>query len=222
MASAIMAGVGNIQLFDGSGNLILTSKTLTDSGISINTTGEDIRGGLSSPLIGRYFHDSTFDLNLVDALFSLEYLSLNVGGAITIGGSAITEEQVTIVAENTITVTGTPQEFSTFGTVGYYTIAGKDNYQKITFTGKNATVSGLTVGTTVCVKYFNEYANLRQFIVPSTIIPAECYAILTAPLFSAGGEKITASSKIGDLVVEIPRFQLSGAQEFSDYAVLIW
>lgn len=40
----ILAGVGEIQLLDGLGNIILTSKTLTDSGITINATAEEIRG----------------------------------------------------------------------------------------------------------------------------------------------------------------------------------
>ena len=42
----ILAGVGDIQFFDqGTGDLIVTSKTLTDSGISFSVTAEDIRGG---------------------------------------------------------------------------------------------------------------------------------------------------------------------------------
>lgn len=42
----ILAGVGDIQLFDQStGEIIVTSKTLTDSGINFSVTAEDIRGG---------------------------------------------------------------------------------------------------------------------------------------------------------------------------------
>ena len=42
----ILAGVGDIQLFDqSSGEIIVTSKTLTDSGINFSVTAEDIRGG---------------------------------------------------------------------------------------------------------------------------------------------------------------------------------
>jgi len=42
----ILAGVGDIQLFDqGTGEIIATSKTLTDSGINFSVTAEDIRGG---------------------------------------------------------------------------------------------------------------------------------------------------------------------------------
>ncbi len=44
MSQYILAGVGNIQLFSPTGDLILTSKTLTDSGISVSVTAEDIRG----------------------------------------------------------------------------------------------------------------------------------------------------------------------------------
>lgn len=56
---------------------------------------------------------------------------------------------------------------------------------------------------------------MREFIVPSAIIPAECHAILTAPLFSADSKNFTASSKVADLVIDIPRFMLNGAQSFS-------
>ena len=45
----ILAGVGDIQLFDQStGEIIVTSKTLTDSGINLSVTAEDIRGGMAT------------------------------------------------------------------------------------------------------------------------------------------------------------------------------
>ena len=43
MASYILAGVGNVDLFDKStGALILHSKTLTDSSISVGLSSEEI------------------------------------------------------------------------------------------------------------------------------------------------------------------------------------
>lgn len=212
----ILAGVGTIQLYNSStGDLILTSKTLTDSGISVGVTAEDIRGGLSSPLIGKYFHSSTMDLNLVDSLFSLEYLALNVGGQITVGGDAITEESVTVSQPNTITVSGTPKTWAGIGVIGWYTIAGQNDWKRITFTGKDATVSGLTVGQNLCVRYNTTDSSLREFTVPAAIVPGECYAILTAPLFQADNKNFTTSSQVGQLVIEIPRFLLNGTQDFS-------
>lgn len=216
MANYILAGVGNIDLYN-QGDLIASSKTLTESSISVEVTGEDVRGGQSNPLLGRYFHDSSFTLTLTDALFSLEYLALNVGGTIEIGGNILTTEEVTIETENTITVSGTPVELFNWGVVGYYRIVGENDWQKIIFTGKNATATNLPVGTVVCVKYNTQNSGMRQFVVPSNMIPAECTAILTIGLFKADNEtKVTdSSSRVGSLVIEIPRFQFAGSQELS-------
>lgn len=217
MAKYILAGVGNIDLYSQGGDLIATSQTLTEDSISVEVTGEDVRGGQSNPLLGRYFHDSSFTMTLRDALFSLEYLALNVGGTIEIGGNILTTEEVTIATENTITVSGTPVELFNWGVVGYYRIAGESDWQKITFTGKNAATTNLPVGTVVCVKYNTQNSGMRQFVVPSNMIPAECTAILTIGLFKADNETKVAdsSSRVGSLVIELPRYQFSGSQELS-------
>ena len=92
MSNYILAGVGTIEAFTQSSTQptkIFTSKTLQESGISISVTAEDIRGGLSNPLLGRYFHDSILEANITDALFNLQYLALNVGGQVVIGGSSL-------------------------------------------------------------------------------------------------------------------------------------
>lgn len=217
MAKYILAGVGNIDLYSQGGDLIATSQTLTEDSISVEVTGEDVRGGQSNPLLGRYFHDSSFTMTLRDALFSLEYLALNVGGTIEIGGNILTTEEVTIATENTITVSGTPVELFNWGVVGYYRIAGESDWQKITFTGKNAATTNLPVGTVVCVKYNTQNSGMRQFVVPSNMIPAECTAILTIGLFKADNETkvVDSSSRVGSLVIELPRYQFSGSQELS-------
>lgn len=214
----ILAGVGDIQLFDkSSGDIIVTSKTLTDSGINFSVTAEDIRGGLANGLLGKYFHDTAMELTLTDALFSLEYLALNVGGTITASANVLTMEQVTTVADDTITVTDTPQTFGNLGTIGWYSEVNKNNWTKITFSGKNATVPNLPTGTTVCVKYIHADASAEQFIVSSSFIPSQCYALLTLPLFKAttSADSYSSSSKVGEVQVEIPNFLLAGAQNLA-------
>ena len=215
----ILAGVGDIQLFDqSSGEIIVTSKTLTDSGINFSVTAEDIRGGMANAILGKYFHDTAMELTLTDALFSLEYLALNVGGTITASANVLTMEQVTTSAADTITVAGTPQAFGSLGTIGWYSIAGKDDWSKITFEGQSATVSGLASGTTVCVKYIATDASAEQFTVSSAFIPDQVHAILTLPLFKStqgSDASFTSSSKVGEVQVDIPNFLLAGAQELS-------
>lgn len=215
----ILAGVGTVQLFNPStGDLIVTSKSLTSSGINFTLTAEDIRGGMANKLLGQYFHDSGMGLTLTDALYSMEYLSLNVGGTIEVGADIMTTEQITVATENQITVTDTPKNFSTVGTIGWYTEAGKDSWNKITFVDKTANVADLPKDTVVCVKYMKTDASAEQFTVSSAFIPSQCYALLTLPLFKAGTESTTSytsSSKVGEVQVEIPNFILAGAQDLS-------
>ena len=217
----ILASVGTVDLIDPStGEIIVTSKTLTESGISFSVTAEDIRGGMANKLLGQYFHDSAMALNMTDALFNLQYLALNVGGTITVGGNAITTEQITTTVADKITVSETPQKFGNVSVLGWFSIAGENSWSKIDFDAetKTATVAGLPVGTTVCVKYVKNDASAEQFIVSSAFIPSQCHAILTLPLFKAGTDSktsFTSSSKVGEVQVEIPNFLLGGAQDLS-------
>lgn len=220
-AKYVLAGVGDIQLFDQStGELIVTSKTLTDSGINFSVTAEDIRGGMANALIAQYFHDSAMGLMLTDALFSMQYLALNVGGTISASADVMTTEQITTAVVDEITVSSEPKMFGNIGYLGWYSIAGKDNWAKIVFDPltKKAVVPNLPVGTTVCVKYIKTDASAEQFTVSSAFIPSQVYALLTLPLFKAGteaGASYTSSSKVGEVQVEIPNFLLAGAQDLS-------
>lgn len=177
----------------------------------------DIRGGLSNPLLGRYFHDSLLESNITDALFDMTYIALNVGGEITVGGDSLVTESVTTTTANKVTVTGTPVAFGNAGTIGWMTVEGEDNWQPITFTGKTAEVSGLASGTNVCVRY-NAYDDaMKQFIIPSNVIPSEIHVVMTYPLFAATTDvqSLSTSSKVGELIVDIPRFQFNGSVELS-------
>lgn len=218
MRNYILAGVGTIEAFTQSSTQptkIFTSKTLQESGISISVTAEDIRGGLSNPLLGRYFHDSILEANITDALFNLQYLALNVGGEVVIGGSSLVTETVT-AGSGTLTVQGTPVAFGAAGTVGWYTPAGQEDWAPLTFEGKVATAT-VTSGTEYCVRYNANDAGIQEFVVPSAIIPSEVHLVMTYPLFAGGTspEAISTSSQVGELIVDIPRFQFAGNVELS-------
>ena len=218
MSNYILAGVGTIEAFTQSSTQptkIFTSKTLQESGISISVTAEDIRGGLSNPLLGRYFHDSILEANITDALFNLQYLALNVGGEVVVGGSSLVTETVT-AGSGTLTVQGTPVAFGAAGTVGWYTPAGQEDWAPLTFEGKVATAS-VTSGTDYCVRYNANDAGIQEFVVPSAIIPSEVHLVMTYPLFAGGTspEAISTSSQVGELIVDIPRFQFAGNVELS-------
>ena len=48
----------------------------------------------SNPLLGDISTTSILEGNITDALFNLQYLALNVGGEVVIGGSSLVTETV--------------------------------------------------------------------------------------------------------------------------------
>lgn len=213
-----LAGVGDAELIDkNTAEIVATSNTLINSGITFSASPQDVAGGLSNKLLGQYFTDARMEIKLEDALFDMNYLALNVGGSISVGGDIEILETITTTVLNTITVSGTPQAFLTFGTIGWYAVAGETNWTKITFTGSSATVSNLAIGTTVCVKYIKEDVTIEQFTVSSTFIPSQCYLLLKLPLFKTGLDKniYASSNKVGEVHVVVPTYQISGSMDLS-------
>lgn len=223
MAKGLLASVANVDLFDSSENLIVSTKTLTNSGINMAINSEEARGGQSNILLGKYYHDSSFGLTLTDQIWDLNYIALSCGGGITAGADVLTVEQFVVKEENTLEVTQTPKDFTaTSGVIGWYKASTEadDAYKKFDFTSgeKKATIDGLAVGTTVCVKYVIADATARRFTVNADYVPSVCHAVMTIPLFKSGatGETIESNaSRIGDIVVDIPNFQLEGSQDLS-------
>ena len=140
---------------------------------------------------------------------------MNVGGEVVIGGSSLVTETVT-AGSGTLTVQGTPVAFGSAGTVGWYTPAGQEDWAPLTFEGKVATAT-VTAGTDYCVRYNANDSSIHEFVVPSAIIPSEVHLVMTYPLFAGGTspEAISTSSQVGELIVDIPRFQFAGNVELS-------
>lgn len=219
--NGLLAGVMNANFYDSDGNLILSSKTLMESGITFSITAEEARGGEGNALLGRYYHTSSFGLTLTDQVFNLKYLALNCGGAITAGADVITEEEITITEAGKITVNGTPTAVDNLGTIGWYRLQTNDDssFQKITFIGKVASVEGLVVGTKVCVKYTIVNDAARKFRVNTQFIPSVVRAELIGKLFRTGNSGMSSGtgdngmenlSQIGTVIVKVPQFQFDG------------
>lgn len=210
---AFLANVMDAFVYAGD-ELLFTSKALTDSSISIGITAEEVRGGKGNKLIGRFFHDSTFSLELQDALFNLDYIAKNVGTEITPATGVLFEEQV-VAAGGALTVTGTPGDFLGVGSIGWYAVPGSDEWTKFTFSGSASMDAVVTDGDTYCVKYINGLP-CEQVIVPSEFVPDEVTVVLRGDLYKASkGNDVTTSSVIGHVEVTVPRFQLNGSMDIA-------
>lgn len=217
MSRQFLAGAATVDMLVGD-QLIATATTLLDSSITVGSTAEEVRGGPGAKLIGKYYHTSTFDINLTDVLFKLEYFAFQTGSAIQQIADVFTSEQVTLGAGGSGTITGTPAVYQSYGTIGWAAKPGSDAYQKITFTEKAFTVDGAKEGDIYCVKYISTDNAARQITISSSFIPSEVTLVMTANLYRAGGRgenDVNNSSKIGIVQVLVPRFQFNGSMELS-------
>lgn len=208
----VLAGVAPVEFYDNSHNLYATASALTDAGLNVSVSEDVARGGNSNGRISSYFYDSNLALTLTNTTFKLEYLATKLGSSIVAGGDVWELETVTTTVVNTITVTQTPvAPFDGSTTVyGYYKLTSdnSDAWTTITFTGKDATVT-LPIGSEVCVKYAYTNSGARNFSISSEILPDISYALMRIPMFKAGTSKesYTSSSKVGEMLVKIPKFQ---------------
>ena len=192
-----IAGVGNASLFDGD-KLVATANTLIDSGITIRTTLEDIRRGQGNKLLGRYSHDSQFSLKLTDAMFNLEYIAMNTGSEVELGGGCIINEQLKSSASGEITLTHTAVPFFGSAVKAYAKLAGTSvSYQA--YDVAEGKIVGLENSKEYCVRYMynNDYAT--RIVINSDFIPKTLSVILEANLYSGGSCDDTDNATIKEL-----------------------
>jgi len=175
--------VGNATLFDGE-RLVASANTLIDSGITIGLSFEDVRAGIRNKLYGRYAHTSTFDLKLTDAMFNLEYLAMNTGSDISLGGDVMIDEELTSATKK-IKLTQTAVAISGSKVYAYAKKSGTDNvYDKYEVAGDNS----ITVEEdgTYCIRYMYNNAVASRMIINANFIPKTLTLILEANLYSGG------------------------------------
>lgn len=217
----ILGGSMNWDFFDPTNMaLVLKLTSATDSGLNSEVQNSEVRGGQEHKKYSNYYYGGSLKANATSCLFNLSYFEAKYGVDATLGAKIEASEEVTVAVANTITVTGTPiappAKTAITGTYRLST-STSEREEPITFTGKNATVPGLTVGTVVCVKYWVTDLTAKNIIIPTNMIPKILYAVGKANEFDAGeeGKVNTASSKVGEFQVVMPRAQFDPNGEIS-------
>lgn len=233
MAKRFLGSVGKAEAFrivDGKLELAFVSKTLTDSGLNIQTTKEDIRGGQGAPIQFSFYHDPSVEITLTDILWKPQYLEAQLGANFNSG-----------VHEGYITKTYTfdangecilgdsdpePKALKDLNCLENTVLAwgakkGTDDWQVINYASETKTLT-LTnkddqtqVAGEYCVRYLADDSRAFVAEISTQIIPQELFLIITAPIFA--GDACGGASKgkaAGSITFEVPRFQLNGAQEF--------
>ena len=204
--------MGNATLFDGE-RLVASANTLIDSGITIGLSFEDIRAGQGNKLYGRYAHTSTFDLKLTDAMFNLEYLAMNTGSDISLGGDVMVDEELTSTTKK-IKLSQTAVAISGSKVYAYAKKSGTDNvYDKYAVSETNEIE--VPVDGTYCIRYMYTNDLASRMIINANFIPKTLTLILEANLYSGGSCDIETSTLAGKVTIKVPRFMLNGSQELS-------
>ena len=222
MAKYFLGSVGKAEAFriDANGNRVLAfvSKTLTDSGLNISTTKDDIRAGQGAPIQFSFYHDPSVEITLTDVLWKREYLTAQLGAQFTYGD----EDYVTKEIEFTSGEANAPVDIKPSvipcADGDQYLIwgapKGSDEYVTITKDGAKIKLPNGAADGIYCVRYLGA-ASTKEAEISSLIIPEELYLIITAPIFAGDACAASKGKAAGHITFEIPRFQLNGAQEFS-------
>lgn len=219
MAEAFLANVGTALIFKGS-DFVATASTLTENTFSFSASPNEVRGGKSNPLLGRWFSDSTLNVTLTNATFNLEYLAWTLGTTIEQGGTAFYESTTgeTVVTAGQIELANTPAAFN--GTmIGWYKKPADTVWTigAITKTGDKyyLTVNGSKVNDIYCIKYPYMDENARMMPIPADFNPEELHVVIINDLYNADVNADSSASVIGRLITDIPRLGLDPSQDLT-------
>jgi len=221
MAKYFLGSVGKAEAFrrDANGDLRLAfvSKTLTDSGLNISTTKDDIRAGQGAPIQFSFYHDPSVEITLTDVLWKPEYLTAQLGAEFENGSEDYITDEVTFAAgeasyNKTINKTPIPcgEEYLVWGAK-----KGSDEWEKVSYNATEHKLALTGAEGVYCIRYLGPVDNAKQAEINSLIIPEELFLIITAPIFAGDACAASKGKAAGHITFEVPRFQLNGAQEFA-------
>ncbi len=200
-----LVSTANVYGYDSDDNLLFVGTTLMDSSIETTLSNTDVRAGQGNQLQYIYYHTAEMNITINEAQFSLPYLALSVGSAITTGAEIWKTETVT-VTNGAGTVSGTPLPVSNTTLYGWVNDKN-DNVERVTFSGSSFTMSDNTYNGDVCVRYYTTDAAARKVTLYADMLPSTIRLVMEAQLCSSD----STTNRIGTLQVEVPKASMTGA-----------
>ena len=146
-------------------------------------------------------------------MFNLEYLAMNTGSDISLGGDVMVDEEQTSTTKK-IKLSQTAVAISGSKVYAYAKKSGTDNvYDKYAVSETNEIE--VPVDGTYCIRYMYTNDLASRMIINANFIPKTLTLILEANLYSGGSCDIETSTLAGKVTIKVPRFMLNGSQELS-------
>lgn len=221
MAKYFLGGVGTATAFkiDENGNkkVAFVSKTLTDSGLNISTTKDDIRGGEGAPIQFSFYHDPTVEINLTDIIWKPEYLEAQLGASFEAGEEAYVSDSVTF--ENGEVTYNKEIKKMPFTCGEDYLVwgakKGSDEWVAIEYVADEKKLKLNGANGEYCIRYLGASNAAKIAEINAQIIPSELFLLIEAPIYAGDACAASKGKAAGKIIFEVPRFLLNGAQEFS-------
>ena len=154
-------------------------------------------------------------MKLTDIMFNMSYVAANCGSDLVKGGDVFKDEELKAETDGTVKLTATAVPFVGSEIYAYVRKDGEASDKRKKMAIVDNKISGLDAGATYCVRYLYTDGAADRLVVSSQFIPKTLYAVLTVALYAGDDKNAESATKVGKVVIKIPRFQLSGAMEIS-------
>lgn len=204
--------VADVWVLDGNDNIIIKSKTMLNTSMEVSTGSTEISGGKRNKLLNVLYHSGRLNLTLEDNVYNMEWIKQNTGAKDITG--ALVPTSVSLMrltqGENTINTTDDILALDGSDTAYIYLINDNGVTKKFAVVNKKFTLPAGSefIGKNVCGEYFTSYIADKSIAIPAAIVPNRARLFMKVDIASnKAGEGV-----IGDMTIEVPSFQFSGAQ----------
>lgn len=225
MAKYFLGSVGEATAFrinaNGSKTFMFNATSLTDQGINISSSQDEIRAGTSAMVQATFNHDTSVTLTLTDVFWKPEYVEAKIGQkfAATKNGNNITDyysESVTVTAGTTVTLTYNPIPAllpcsTQTSYLIWYAPEGSDNWKELevaSVSGNVVTATSALAAGTYCFRYLMRDEQAREIWVGADMVPDELYLVITTPVYAGDACAASNGNIAGHITFEIPRFKI--------------
>jgi len=153
-------------------------------------------------------------MKLTDVMFNLDYIAANTGAAKEQTGKVFAYETLTADDQGQISLGAAPIPVITNGTAYLWYRKSSENKDMDKKEAPSAFLTGFEANTEYCVMY-RKSVDAETITINSQFIPDTLHAVLTVALYSGDSCNVESATKAGEVVIDIPRLQLSGAMDIS-------
>lgn len=221
MAKYFLGSVGEATALRTNANgvqeVVFHATSITDQGINISSSQDEIRAGQGAPIVATFNHDASVQVTLTDVFWKTGYVESKLGVLFS-GGTNDYQTETKQASAGKITLDKAPVKCDYLpcsedpAYLIWYSKAGSDKWDPFTGIpsgeGLNELVGAFEDGATYCIRYLANDEQARSAWITSDILPQELYLIIRTPVYAGDSCAASGGAMAGHITFEIPRYRL--------------